>query len=118
MIHYLNIQGHRGGRAMNNNVDIDDIQEQIELTEQQEKAWKSLLTAIKKCKNANVFFYGVLKTLGALNGNNVNGIVCTEEALTYNRNIHLEDNSLQALEYPTIEMYESFADDTHWVILK
>ena len=98
--------------------DIDDLQEAIDLNEEQKKAWKSLESAVKKCKKANIYFYHVMETLGALNGDNVEAIVVTECDLTYDRTKHNPDNSLDFLIFPTLQNSESFADDTHWIVLK
>ena len=99
-------------------MNVDSIQEEINLTDDQQKAFNTLKRAVKKCQESNIFFYHVMETLGALNGNNVDKIVVTECDLTFDPTEHTEDNSLQALIYPTLEISESFADDTHWVILK
>ncbi len=99
-------------------MDVDNIQEMINLTESQEKAFNSLKRAVKKCEESNIFFYHVLETLGALNGDNVESIVVTEGDLSFDPLEHTDDNSLDVLLYPTLQISESFADDSHWVILK
>lgn len=43
-------------------------QEKLDLTPEQEKAFKSFERAYKKCKKAGIEFYTVLETITALNG--------------------------------------------------
>jgi len=99
-------------------IEFEELQEAITLTVEQESAWKYLERAVKKCKAANIYFYHVLETLGALNGDNVDKIICTECDPDFDILIDENANSLQQLVYPTLQISESFADDTHWVRTK
>ena len=88
----------------------DDVQELIELTPKQRKAWDSLVRAVKRCRREGVYFYQVLDTTGALNGNNVFD-VCDD--LKYE-----DPRCLQNLLFPRVKITDSWADDTHFVVLK
>jgi len=94
--------------------DQDYYQEKIELTESQQKAWKSLERAIKKCKKENIYFYQVLETLHGLNGNNVETIDTNVENPG---GINSDANCLQFLDYPYVKTSCSFADDDHFVVI-
>jgi hypothetical protein len=84
----------------------------IELTEEQKKAWASLSRAFKKCLKANVYFYCVLDTIHALNGDRVKDVWPDEE-------VHdgpvSENCDLTA--YITHPNLAGFADDEHEVEL-
>lgn len=96
-------------------LDIDEVQELINLTPEQLRAWRSLERAVSKCKKVNIYFYQVLDKLNGLNGNNVLRIMSLEET-EYNYKCSRDLNS--SLDYPSIETADSWADDTHIVILK
>ena len=98
----------------------EEMQEAIELTPEQEKAWRSLERAIKKCKKENIYFYQVLESLGGLNGNNVRTIACDSDMPILYSNKFFDDNrNLNGyLYFPFICTSCSFADDSHFVILK
>jgi hypothetical protein len=84
-------------------------QEAIELTEGQRKAFDALRRAVKRCEKEKILFYHVLRTLGALNGNNVASI---DEGGLCNA-----PNSLMYKKFPSLEIAESWADDTHYITL-
>jgi len=95
----------------------EEVQQKIELTISQNKAFNELKKAVKKCKKTNIYFYQVLETLSALNGNNVKSVECLDDPTC--KGIGYDDSrNLQYLSYPGIETDCSFADDTHIVILK
>ncbi|HHZ94193.1 MAG TPA: hypothetical protein EYN67_01245 [Flavobacteriales bacterium] len=85
-----------------------------ELTTDQEKAWKSFKRAVKKCNDANVFFYQVLETNYPLNGN-----------VIYEVDDHCDkplpgdawDLSMECVG-DGVDTSCSFADDAHHAILK
>jgi hypothetical protein len=84
------------------------VQELIELTPEQRKAWKRLEKAIKDFKQAGGAFYSVLDTLNAYNGNNVAFIDETGE--------HFTGNVLfESIDSPGLT---SFADDWHGITFK
>jgi hypothetical protein len=95
------------------------IQERIDLTPNQDKAFKELILAIKKCKKANVYFYQVLETLYALNGNQV-GEVVDDIDLSHTNRRHLEDEEhhLGYKQLPSVKTTCSWADDAHYAIMK
>jgi hypothetical protein len=88
----------------------DEIQEKIALTPTQKKAFDSLVRSVKKCRNENILFYQCLNKLGGLNGNNVDRIVDSFW--------HKDPRNLQFLNYPFVEIEDSWADDNHFVVLK
>ena len=95
----------------------EEVQQKIELTPNQKKAFNELEKAVKECRKTNIWFYQVLETLNALNGNNVQSVECIDDPA--NKGIIYEDpRNLQYLNYPGIETECSFADDTHIVKLK
>ncbi len=96
----------------------EEIQELIDLTPDQKKAWTQLVRAIKRCKKANIHFYQVLSSLHGLNGNNIKRI---DESEAYHSVASCEINeeaNLQHLDCPWVETDCSWADDTHYVTIK
>lgn len=85
-----------------------------ELTDEQEKAWKSFKRAVAKCKKANVFFYQVLETSYPLNGNVVVEIDdhCGKDLPDGAWDLSMECAS------DGVDTTSSFADDAHHAILK
>ena len=98
----------------------DEVQELIDLNPAQKKAFNSLIRAVNKCRKENVYFYQVLESLHALNGDNVDAVVCPDDLLYKGCNTsgHDEERNLQFLSFPTIDTTCSFADDTHYVVLE
>ena len=94
----------------------EDVQEKINLTKAQEKAFNALTRAVKKCKEENIFFYQVLEHIGALNGNNVRSVANIEEF--ENIRGHEDPRILDYLYFPTAKTSCSWTDDTHIVLLK
>ena len=95
----------------------EEIQELIDLTPKQEKVWAQLKRAINACRKNKVYFYQVLESLYGLNGNNVERI--EEEEFYYHMGIEQNKNAnLQMLDYPGVNTACSWADDTHYVIVK
>ena len=85
-----------------------------ELTPEQEKAWKSLKRAFKRCEQTNIYWYQVLESLHPLNGNVVEGVAdhCGKR---------LPDGAFDfSMEpcYNRMNITCSFADDAHHAILK
>ncbi len=96
-------------------MDKEFVQEKIDLTPEQEKAFRSLERAVKKCRKANIYFYQVLETLGALNGHNVAKI----DNIENHRNINWGDSrDLNNLAYPYVKTADSWADGTHLGFMK
>lgn len=91
------------------------IQEKIDLNPEQQKAWRSLERAIKRCKKENIFFYQVLDHFCGLNGNNVSTIHIEGEDMSKESD---ELNLNYSLDYPSISTTCGFADDNHFVELK
>ena len=99
-------------------MDIDEIQEKIEFTTEQQKAWNSLKRAVKKCEKSGIFFYQVLTTTFGMNGKHINGIICTEGDFDYDPILYTDGNSLQSLDIDSVNITDGFADDTHWLKMK
>lgn len=97
--------------------DEEYYQEAVDLNEEQEKAWKSLVRAIAKCKKANIYFYQVLESLHGLNGNHVETIRLEDrgclESLSGDH-----PSCLQMKELPCVITTDGFADDNHFIELK
>ena len=93
----------------------DEVQKLIELTPEQDKAFSALSKAVKRCRKENILFYQCMETLGALNGNNVDSILCPDDRGGERGS---EEMSLHFLSFPCVETECSFADDTHYVVLK
>ncbi len=88
----------------------EEVQEKIDLTPEQEKAFNALIRAVKRCEKENIYFYQVLEKLGALNGHNV---LAVGDDLDYS-----DPTNLQRLLYPVVGLTDAWADDTHFVKLK
>lgn len=84
------------------------LQELIELTPSQEKAWKRLEKAIKDFRSAGGKFYCVLDTLSGYNGEHVDTI---ENDTGY----HTASVYMPSIDAPG---FTSWADDWHGFILK
>lgn len=83
------------------------------LTEEQEKAWKSLKRALKKCRDANIYWYQVLDSLQPLNGEIVETVVVGRGEIDGRQSIRADEVAGDAV---TISC--SFADDAHYIVLK
>lgn len=93
----------------------DEIQEKIELTPKQLKAFTSLKRAFARCKKENIYFYQMLHVLSGLNGDNVADIMTDVE---YPGAELFDPLCLQYLDYPSINVTCSFADDNHFVKIR
>lgn len=84
------------------------LQELIDLTPQQEKAWKRIERAVKDFQAAGGRFYSVLDTLSAYNGEHVATIEGDEGHHT------------ASVYMPSIDAtgFTSWADDWHGFVLK
>lgn len=91
------------------------VQELVDLTPEQKKAWTALVRAVNRCKKENILFYQVLEKLYGLNGKYVDVIVDDSNERLYELR---DDCNLQDLCLPFVKTECSFADDTHFVILK
>jgi hypothetical protein len=84
-------------------------EEKLELTDEQEKAFKNFERAHKKCKEVGIRFYSVLEHIYALNGK-------------YLMNINDNDGdvNLQFFSPPSIMDgdFDSWADDTHYAVVQ
>lgn len=96
-------------------MDQQQVQELIDLTPAQMKAWKALESAVKLCKKEKIFFYQCLDTLHGLNGRNVKNVVGDEKSDGMQGR---DECCLQWLSYPSVTTACSFADDNHYVVLK
>lgn len=94
----------------------EDYQQAIDLTPEQKRAFSSLKRAVTRCRQANVYFYQVLDTLNALNGNNVQSVITDEDAQSrgFTRD---HPSCLAFLDYPHVETTGAFADDAHFIVL-
>lgn len=92
----------------------EEVQEKINLTGGQQKAWTQLVRAVKKCNKEKVFFYQVIEYVSPLNGKNVADVM-TEVDEGYRRRDSLDPLCLQHLDYPVIKMGSPLADDNHFV---
>jgi hypothetical protein len=96
------------------------MMERLKLTADQEKAFKSLERAYKKCKKSGIEFYTVLETVYALNGDELVTIHC--DPILTNGNYTGCDVNLQYihLQNPCLVDigFSGFADDTHYAELK
>jgi hypothetical protein len=97
-------------------MNIEEVQEMIDLTPNQEKAWKSLKRAFTKCAKENIYLYQVLDSLSGLNGNNISKIL--EKAEVEDSKGWNDERNLQNLAYESVKTTDAWADDTHFVILK
>lgn len=84
------------------------LQELIDLTPEQKKAWKRLEKAVKDFRAAGGRFYSVLDTLSGCNGEHV---YCIDEG---------GDHHTASVYMPSIDSpgFTSFADDWHGITLK
>jgi HD-like signal output (HDOD) protein len=92
----------------------DEVQQKIELTDKQKKAWTQLVRAVNRCSKEKIFLYQVLENLGGLNGHNVISV----ENIENTEHTYDSGHNLQNLLYPTVTTDCGWADDTHVVILK
>lgn len=83
-----------------------------ELTPEQEKAWRSLKRAFKKCEIANIYWYQVLEYLSPLNGDLVENVDDHCGRRMPEGAFDLTDG------VPGVTVTCSFADDDHHAILK
>jgi hypothetical protein len=98
---------------------MKSIQERIELTPDQKKAFTALVKAVNRCTKTGIFFYQVLESLGALNGNGFRDIVLEDDRLVGVPNKCFEvERCLQHLSYPSVNTACGFADDDHFIRLK
>ncbi|EEU9533606.1 hypothetical protein ACJY8V_000977 [Escherichia coli] len=84
------------------------LQELIDLTPEQEKAWKRIEKAVKDFRAAGGRFYSVLDTLSACNGEYIETI--DNDTGHNTANVYM----------PSIDIpgFSSFADDWHGITLK
>lgn len=93
---------------MSEKTELPTLQELVDLTPEQARAWKRLERAVKDFRAAGGRFYSVLDTLSALNG---------EHVLTIDNDTGY---SMQSVYMPSIDCpgFTSFADDWHGITLK
>lgn len=88
-------------------------EEKLELTHEQEKAFKSFKRAYKKCKKTGIVFYTVLETITALNG---------EHPVTIHDDSNKNDFCLQSIYKTNPYVFDwgfaGWADDDHFAKLK
>ncbi|MGM8451231.1 hypothetical protein ACS6GG_24460 [Enterobacter bugandensis] len=84
------------------------LQELIDLTPEQEKAWKRLEKAVKDFRAAGGKFYSVLDTLSAYNGKHV-------ATINNDDGYHTASVNMPSIDVPG---FCSFADDWHGITLK
>ena len=99
------------------NLTRDEVQERINLNPAQKKAWAALVRAVNRCRSENIYFYQVLATLNGLNGDNVED-VADDSHYSVKHIDYSDGRNLQWLGFPGVKTADSFADDTHFVILK
>lgn len=92
-------------------MNTQEVQELITLTPLQIKAWRQLESAVRKCKKEKIYFYQVLEKLYGLNGINVRTV--TEGVQDESNPFWLMDKDI-----PHIPTSCSWADDSHYVVLK
>lgn len=96
-----------------------EVQEAIDLTAKQKAAVAAFKRAIAACKRENVYFYSVLDTVNFLNGNNVE-YVENEDYFCHDENpLGCSCDLNMTLEYDGVTNcgFDSWADDTHYVVL-
>lgn len=93
----------------------EEYQEAIDLNPEQKKAFAALKRAVKRCRDANVYFYQNLEHLGALNGDNVETVLTDEDVPYGNDGGH--PACLQDKDFPSVDTVCSFADDNHFIKL-
>ena len=93
---------------------VEQVQEKVNLTAKQKKAWAQLVRAVNKCKEENILFYQVLETLMGLNGNEV---IAVENAEYVGHSVYSHRALVVAVApHVGIDMGgSSFADDVHVV---
>lgn len=93
---------------MSNNTEASSLQDLIDLTPAQAKAWKRLEKAVKDFKEAGGKFYSVLDTLSGYNGEHV---ACIDNDTGHHA---------ASVYMPSIDStgFTSFADDWHGITLK
>lgn len=84
------------------------LQELIDLTPEQEKAWKRLEKAVKDFRAAGGRFYSVLDTLSGCNGEHV-------DTIDNDTGYHTASVYMPSIDAPG---FTSFADDWHGITLK
>lgn len=99
----------------------EEVQELVDLTIEQKKAWLAFEKAVKKCKKEKIFFYQVLETIGALNGYNVKDVRCYDDKGISGVPSHMFDSGTRCLngpiDYDSVYVVGSFADDDHYIQL-
>ncbi|KMM40391.1 hypothetical protein RU61_04525 [Salmonella enterica subsp. enterica serovar Derby] len=88
--------------------DIATLQELIDLTPEQEKAWNRLVKAVKDFRAAGGKFYSVLDTLSAYNGEHV-------ASIDNDKGYHTASVYMPSIDAPGLT---SWADDWHGITLK
>lgn len=99
----------------------DEVQEKIDLTPEQQKAFAALERAVEKCRKLNIHFYQVLDSVGGVNGNNVYTIRCDADKGLSDVPEGVWDESRNfnnGLSYPYFRLTDGFADDPHYVQLR
>lgn len=84
------------------------LQELIDLTPAQEKAWKRLEKAVKDFRAAGGRFYSVLDTLSGCNGEHI-------ATIDSDTGYHTASVHMPSIDNPG---FTSFADDWHGITLK
>ncbi|HFJ9188857.1 TPA: hypothetical protein ACGW4M_002602 [Escherichia coli] len=84
------------------------LQELIDLTPEQEKAWNLLVKAVKDFRAAGGKFYSVLDTLSAYNGEHV-------ASIDNDKGYHTASVYMPSIDAPGLT---SWADDWHGITLK
>ncbi|WP_313611702.1 hypothetical protein [Pantoea piersonii] len=84
------------------------LQEMVELTAEQAKAWKRFEKAFKDFKNAGGKFYTVLETVYGYNGEDISDVSSDEGH--YTQDVYMPSITDRGL--------SGFADDWHGFILK
>ncbi|WP_421637173.1 hypothetical protein [Enterobacter ludwigii] len=84
------------------------LQEVIDLTPAQDKAWKRLEKAVKDFRSAGGKFYSVLDTLSAYNGEHV-------ASIDSDTGYHTASVFMPSMDVPG---FTSWADDWHGITLK
>ena len=98
------------------NLTSDDYQDAIDLNRKQELAFNALIRSVKRCEKENIYFYQCMETLNALNGNNVERVICDTDHPDGNNSA--APDCLQDKDFPSVNTECSFADDNHFIILK
>ena len=95
-------------------MDKQEVSDLCGLNCEQKKAFNSLRRAYKKCLDKNIYFYQVLESLHAYNGNNVEKINDTDV-------LNQDGNSVFCTQWiyaPSLKITDAWADDNHFVHLK